>query len=165
MEFSLRLVASLDKRLKMSHQVRDHLQVLVTKHIIQPYGLKSKWETYISMHLVGSNWTGKPIDVIIKPNTASRRSEGYYARAYTIFMSLQHINAAPGPVRAFVEFAVLGLEELFTTLYKKIKPGDFAALRADIDWAYIASLPFPAPFEEQGYLGDDQVPEEFRKYF
>lgn len=41
-------------------------------------------------------------------------------------------------------------------LYKKVKKEDLDKLKAGLDYEYINSFPYPAPFEEQRYLTDNQ---------
>ena len=45
----------------------------------------------------------------------------------------------------------------FNRFYKKVKPVDLERFKAKIDYAYLMTLPYPAPFEEQRYLGDDSL--------
>ena len=47
-----------------------------------------------------------------------------------------------------------GLKVFLTEQYKKITSEEVEAVRAEIDWGYIESLPFPAPFAEQDYILD-----------
>ena len=46
---------------------------------------------------------------------------------------------------------------LLIILYKKVKKEELDNLKAGLDYEYINSFPFPAPFEEQKYLTDDGV--------
>lgn len=42
-------------------------------------------------------------------------------------------------------------------LYKKVKKEDLDKLKTGLDYEYINSFPYPAPFEEQRYLTDNNV--------
>ena len=39
--------------------------------------------------------------------------------------------------------------------FKRLKREEFDGLKPKIDWSIVESFPFPAPFEEQRYLGDE----------
>lgn len=41
-------------------------------------------------------------------------------------------------------------------LYKKVKKEDLDKLKTGLDYEYINSFPYPAPFEEQRYMIDNQ---------
>ena len=38
--------------------------------------------------------------------------------------------------------------------FKRLKREEFDELKPKIDWGIVESFPFPAPFEEQQYIGD-----------
>ena len=38
--------------------------------------------------------------------------------------------------------------------FKRLKREEFDELKPKIDWSMVESFPFPAPFEEQQYIGD-----------
>ena len=38
--------------------------------------------------------------------------------------------------------------------FKRLKREEFDGLKPKIDWGIVESFPFPAPFEEQRYIGD-----------
>lgn len=46
---------------------------------------------------------------------------------------------------------------LYLLSYTKSKKEELDNLKAGLDYEYINSFPFPAPFEEQKYLTDDGV--------
>ena len=39
--------------------------------------------------------------------------------------------------------------------FKRLKREEFDGLKPKIDWSIVESFPFPAPFEEQRYIGDE----------
>ena len=39
--------------------------------------------------------------------------------------------------------------------FKRLKREEFDWLKPKIDWSVVESFPFPAPFEEQQYIGDE----------
>ena len=39
--------------------------------------------------------------------------------------------------------------------FKRLKREELDGLKPKIDWSMVESFPFPAPFEEQRYIGDE----------
>ncbi len=57
--------------------------------------------------------------------------------------------------REYAELLFDGIGSALVFNFKKLKREKFDVLKSRIDWGIVESFPFPAPFEEQQYVGDD----------
>ena len=88
--------------------------------------------TWFSPNKIWTNCGDKVLNVDIK---AANVSENITPREYTDLL-----------------FDGIGSALVFN--FKRLKREEFDGLKPKIDWSIVESFPFPAPFEEQRYIGD-----------
>ena len=88
--------------------------------------------TWFSPNKIWTNCGDKVLNVDIK---AANVSENITPREYTDLL-----------------FDGIGAALVFN--FKRLKREEFDGLKPKIDWSIVESFPFPAPFEEQRYIGD-----------
>lgn len=57
--------------------------------------------------------------------------------------------------REYADLLFDGIGAALVFNFKRLKREEFDGLKPKIDWSIVESFPFPAPFEEQRYLGDE----------
>jgi hypothetical protein len=77
--------------------------------------------------------------------------------SFPVYIPLEAIYEYDTPVETLIEIYFRVFTEFFTTYFKEVSIEDIRQLKAMTDFDYLRSLPFPAPPEEQGYLGDEMV--------
>jgi hypothetical protein len=75
--------------------------------------------------------------------------------SFPVYIPLEAIYEYDTPVETLIEIYFKVFTEFFTTYYKEVGIEDIRQLKALTDFDYLRGLPFPAPLEEQGYLGDE----------
>ena len=56
--------------------------------------------------------------------------------------------------REYTDLLFDGIGAALVFNFKRLKREEFDGLKPKIDWGIVESFPFPAPFEEQRYIGD-----------
>ena len=56
--------------------------------------------------------------------------------------------------REYADLLFDGIGAALVFNFKRLKREEFDGLKPKIDWSIVESFPFPAPFEEQRYIGD-----------
>lgn len=56
--------------------------------------------------------------------------------------------------REYTDLLFDGIGAALVFNFKRLKREEFDGLKPKIDWSIVESFPFPAPFEEQRYIGD-----------
>lgn len=80
----------------------------------------------------------------------------------TVGVFSHRLNSKTQP-HEMAEFAIEALIRLFSVNFKKVSIEDADLLKKKLDLNKINSFKFPAPFEDQNYIGDND-PEVKRKY-
>ena len=57
--------------------------------------------------------------------------------------------------REYADLLFDGIGSALVFNFKRLKREEFDALKSEIDWSVVESFPFPAPFEDQQYMGDE----------
>ena len=57
--------------------------------------------------------------------------------------------------REYADLLFDGIGSALVFNFKRLKREEFDALKSEIDWSVVESFPFPAPFEDQQYIGDE----------
>ena len=57
--------------------------------------------------------------------------------------------------REYADLLFDGIGAALVFNFKRLKREEFDGLKPKIDWGMVESFPFPAPFEEQRYIGDE----------
>lgn len=89
--------------------------------------------TWFSPNKIWTNYGDKVLNVDIK---AANVSESITPKEYADLL-----------------FDGIGAALVFN--FKRLKREEFDGLKPKIDWSIVESFPFPAPFEEQRYIGDE----------
>lgn len=138
----------LRNRPPVSHKVREYLEELIHTHLLVPNKLvvNQKWNIVLGIYFVDDEE-----EIVILPvNTFADIS----VKSATVFIP----NRKNGSSLDYMEYyvsALLDVVRLFLTRnYKTFHADLMANVTSAINWKHINSFLFPAPFEEQLYVGD-----------
>lgn len=151
MNFRITQIADWDKRLNESYKIREYFEDLIKKEILIPYKiiLEGKWIIELTIHLVPDTREGK-IEFF-----RGSTYKSFNLKTFPIFIPLNKIVNSTDIVKNYVDYLFLAIKEFFILNYRKIKMDVFEKINKEIDYNYLCSLPFPAPFKDQKYIGDD----------
>ena len=57
--------------------------------------------------------------------------------------------------REYADLLFDGIGAALVSNFKRLKREEFDGLKPKIDWSVVERFPFPAPFEDQQYIGDE----------
>ncbi len=136
-------------RPRVSAKIREYLVELIQKEILEPKKIivTDKFSYRLTFSVKKSPNPNEPDGVLYKVRTIKESKE----ISFSIYSDAVIKDITP---ITYVHLLVDGLKVFLTEQYKKITPAEVEAVREKIDVAYINSLPFPAPFEEQDYIYD-----------
>ena len=137
---------TLFSRPRVSIHVDEYIWSFIEENIVKPHKLMRSEKhgylldisfedrtTWFSPNKIWTNCGDKVLNVDIK---AANVSENITPREYADLL-----------------FDGIGAALVFN--FKRLKREEFDGLKPKIDWSIVESFPFPAPFEEQRYIGDE----------
>ncbi len=145
------------KRPKVSYKIREYIEgfflnvVLREKKII----VNTKWNTLLQM----SFFIDANEDYIISLPPSTYKNESI--KAYPIMIS--YTSRIDKAKNINVEFAMILYEavtEFLVTHFKKVSKEELEELKVKLDVNYLSSIIYPAPFNEQRFVGDDSITSE-----
>lgn len=150
--FSISQLCASKDRPPISHKVRDYLVQFVREEILIPekMALSADWNIELAMMFMPGGEHGPEQVDIHEPDIF----DDIRLKAYPVVIPLDAIHQAEDPYLKTIELMYEGLFLFFTAIYKNITPHRMQALWEKIDFDYLFSLPYPADFTEQQYIGD-----------
>lgn len=73
---------------------------------------------------------------------------------YPVSINLEHVYKNNTPLENIISLYYQIISLFFLSNYKSISTNDVLQLKDKLNWDYLLSLPYPAPFTEQKYVGD-----------
>lgn len=138
-----------EERPRISSEIRKHLIELIVEKI-----LMHKKVIVFDKHSYNVTFNIRPNSDSVKPDRvlwSVRTIEGIQNIGISLYYKSVSQDMTP---HEYTDALFDGLKTFLTEKYKKITPEEMEAVREQINWAYIDSLPFPAPFEDQQYILD-----------
>ena len=118
---------------RLTSLTRQNTDIFRFPHTTACFGKGSRWTAPTEAISARTNCGDKVLNVDIK---AANVSENITPREYADLL-----------------FDGIGAALVFN--FKRLKREEFDGLKPKIDWSIVESFPFPAPFEEQRYIGDE----------
>lgn len=147
------LCDEIEYRPRVSCKIRYYIFDFVMKQIVFPKKimLSDKYDYFVAFILIPCT-KNEENDLVIWDKWK------LYGKEKTLHISIfnHSINANATPV----EYALMlyeALKEQFVRLYKKIKAEDFDKVKSKLDYDFINSFSYPAPFNEQKYTFDNNA--------
>lgn len=141
----------------ISYKIREYFERFLTDNVLEKNKIivDGKWNISLSLLFVdgGSRHTLREVYMAKGARTISSEK----MKIYEILLPLTIIQEAEDPQLRTIELMYEAITVFLTSSYKKITVEFMNMLRDKIDMQYLLSLPYPAPFEEQKYLLDEQL--------
>jgi hypothetical protein len=138
----------------ISYRVREYLEEVVTEDILKKHNIivNSNWNIALGVIFVGSGpyFTAKEVIVKTKPRTIGSEK----TKLFTALIPLITITESDEPYTKTVKMMFEAIKQLLTLTYRKVTAAEMDELWGKLDFDYLRSLPYPAPFSEQKYAGE-----------
>lgn len=158
--FSIYQSSSDKNRPPISYEVRKYLERFITDNVLKEKKIivNSDWNVVLGIIFLseGGRFTSKSIFL---PKGGPKIIKKGRIKLYEIIVPLKVIQEANDPYLKTIELMYTAIGIFLSTTYKKVDPGSWDKLGKKIDLDYLLSLPYPAPLEEQKYVGDLQEPD------
>jgi hypothetical protein len=139
----------------ISYKVREYFVAFIVSNILEKEKLiiGGKWHFNLTVYFVAEGRLGLPTNVVFAktPKTISAES----IKLYEALIPVKPIQQSDNPALKTIELMYEAISLFFTTVYKTITKEYMEMLWKEVDLDYLLSLPYPAPAEEQHYVGDD----------
>lgn len=150
---------SIVDRPPISYRIREYLMKFITECILEKKKIivGGKWTVTLSLHFVGEGRMYKSRNIFLAKGLRTITTEGI--KIYDIIIPLKLIQEAENPLLKTIELMYESVKIFLTTTYKKVSSEFMDELWKQIDLDYLLSLPYPAPLNEQKYIGDVVKPD------
>ncbi|MBO9151155.1 hypothetical protein ACFOTA_02980 [Chitinophaga sp. GCM10012297] len=146
----------------ISHQVAKYLEHFITERVLKEKRiiLDGQWNVRLSMFFIEDGPRFQLNGVLFQQTATARTVKAERLKIFQVFVSYTAILKSEDPYRKTITLMYEAIKAFFTSIYKKVSPDFMDELFEELDFAYLMSLPYPAPFEDQKYVGDSIVPGE-----
>lgn len=147
---------NVEKRPPVSHILREYLSAYINNEVFLPYHLSSKNDIILSIIFAPQADTGDDAEYWLSNPTVYIKDN---VKLYTIYVPFD-ITRYEDKLEAYIEVCLNAVIFFLEKTYKKLKSFDFNALYKNVNMDYVYSIPFPAPFNQQKFIGDDTFVKE-----
>ena len=152
--FNIYQVGKLSERPQISYKIREYLSEFVIHNILEKRGIivGGKWKIVLALHFMpeGKYYTTEELSLAKGYQTVKQDA----VKIYTVLVPLKAIGKSDKPLLKIVELMYEAITKYFITNFKSISPEFMELLKTEIDFPYLLSLPYPAPFKDQRYVAD-----------
>lgn len=148
--FSLSLVSSGNRFYPISSRILRYFEEFVYTNILIPQKIiiHSKWEIGLFYMFGGEGKYAVP-----HTHLYPYQQTGNFNKDFPVSIVLNDILNAENKSLKVAELIYEGIVLYFTSNFKKTSNEFMENLKSDINWDYLASLPYPAPLKDIEYVG------------
>lgn len=138
-------------RPKISSKACLYFEKWVINSVIQPYKLftRSKWDHELGVIFKIKDDFG---NIVVLP---SNKYKAENIQSWTVLIPIKNFDDAEHPYEIYAHLIFTAIKNYLIDNQKKITATEIDPLWNTIDLDFLNCLPYPAPFEEQKYVGDD----------
>ena len=154
MKFSIRFSCTEETRPPISEKIGIYLSNFVIKNVLEPKDvlINAKWDVILSILFVGEGKRGGPDTPFLAKGARILTAEN--TKIYEMLVPLKLIDLSHGSALTTIELLYQSLKLFLVSTYKKITSEFLDSLWQKVDLNYLLSLPYPAPGNEQKFVGD-----------
>jgi hypothetical protein len=151
-QFLIKKVSAEPDRPPYSYKVEEYFEEFVHNHILQPFNviINGKWKVLLSIMIFKKDDNSPSGVNIYEPSVVAEEMIKYYPVA----INMEDIYANDEPLETIVSLYFQVISLFVLSNYKEVSRDYMLDLKNKLDWDYLLSLPYPAPFSEQKYVGD-----------
>jgi hypothetical protein len=152
-QFSIKKVSSEENRPPYSYKVEEYFEEFVQENILKPYDviLKDDYKIILSIMLLNKDEESPEGVNFYEPELIEEER----IKFYPVAIYIEDVVGKAHPVENIVSLYFQIISIFFLSYYKRIESDHMLALREKIDWDYLLALPYPAPANQQKYVGDN----------
>ena len=154
-QFNIYLSSADGNRPPISNAVKEYFITFIIENVLAKKKLiiGGKWKVILAIIFLSEGKRYSSAEIFLaKGGPRTITNEG--VRLYEIIIPMKVIKEAEAPLLRTIELIYEAIKIFFTTTYKKVTPEFMDNLWKEVDLKYLLSLPYPAPLEEQKYVGD-----------
>jgi hypothetical protein len=148
--FQIKKICNEPDRPPYSHQVDRYFEQFVLDNIITPLHLQTGNVLLSIMLLSKQDVQGDGIS-IYKPSSIPEERLTFYPVSIILDEVYNGDSVMENMISLYFQVICLFFRNYFPTVTSEFLLG----LKDKLDWDFLLSLPYPAPFEDQQYVGDD----------
>lgn len=145
------------ERPPISYKVREYFEEFISENVFSKMKIAvgGKWQIILSIHFTegGKKVLFKRMALSKGVTTVTTENK----KIYDLFILTDEIKKSFNPQRTTIDLMYEAITLFLTSTYKKVTLDFMVKLQKQIDMSYLLSLDYPAPFEEQKYLLDEQL--------
>ena len=151
-QFLIKKISTDPNRPPYSYKVEEYFEEFVYNNILQPFNviLNEKWKVLLSIMIFKKDENSPTGVNIYEPSIIEEEQIKYFPVA----INMEDVYANDQPLENIVSLYFQIISLFFLSNYKEISKEYMLDLKDKLDWDYLLSLPYPAPFLEQKYVGD-----------
>lgn len=155
--FKIYAMGGLDERPPISHKLIDYFVQFVIDHVLKPQRIiiGGKWQTHLCLHFLAEGPRFTTSEIVMAKGATTVKQDS--VKIYNIIIPTKAIVESQNPYQKTIDIMYEAITKYFTSSFKKVTLEFMADLRTQIDFDYLLSLPYPAPFAEQQFLLDQQL--------
>lgn len=152
-KFLIKKVCSEPDRPPYSYKIDEYFEDFVYTFILHPFNIiiDSDWKILLSVMIFKKD-QNSPAGVNIFESSLVEEEKIKY---YPVAINMEDIYADNKPVENIISLYFQIISLFFLSNYKNTSKEYMLDLKEKLDWDYLLSLPYPAPFSEQKYVGDE----------
>ena len=153
-KFNIYQSATQEERPPISHKVKDYLIDLIIKEVLEKKNIivNARWNIFLALYFFRKGKYGPDRVFLAK---GSRTVSAENIKIYEVIVPIQVLDTAGDKYLKTIELMFEAITLFLTSNYKKITADFMAEVWKKADLEYLHSLPYPAPFEDQKYPGDE----------
>lgn len=152
-QFFIKKICKQDIRPAHHHAIEVYFEDFVHEHILTPYNIiiDTHWCIVLSVMFFTKTESGLDGINIFEPSAIDEKAITYYP----VTISYEQIFKDNHVVENLISLYYQVISLFFINNYKSIPADALLVLKDKIDWDYLLSLPYPAAYAVQKYVGDD----------
>ena len=157
--FTISQTGSLNDRPPISYKIRQYFENFIVERVLMEKKIiiNGQWHINLTIHFIADGDRG-PKSIFLAKGARTVTEEK--VKVYEILIPVKLAQDVQNPLLRIVELIYDAIKIFLTATYKKVKPEFMDDLWKKVDLDYLLALPYPASFEEQKYLLDNQLYEE-----
>lgn len=151
-QFFIKKVCNEENRPPYSYKVDEYFEDFVNKNILQVFNIleDNKWRLVLSIMYFAKEANSPEGISIYEPSTVKEEKMIFYP----VSINLEDVFKDNSPLENIISLYYQVISLFFLSSYKSISTDYMLELKEKLDWDYLLSLPYPASFNEQKYVGD-----------
>jgi hypothetical protein len=151
-QFIIKKVCDEPNKPPYSYKVDEYFEEFVRENILEAFNIveEDDWKILLSIMMFKKDEESAEGVSIYPAETIDEEKIRYYP----IAINIEDVYANDTPMDNIVGIYYQIISLFFMSNYESLSEQFMLELKKKLDWDYLLALPYPAPVEEQKYVGD-----------